>query len=155
MKIGRWIVLALLLAGVVMWYRRHLTGKPASRTENSQTKEERVEGAPYPDSALEVRAPEGVRIRVEVLNTTEVTGLAQRAARFLRDRGFDVVAIDHAEAYQLKTIVLDRTNHPEWARLVAKAMLGTYQSRPDTSLYLDVTVLIGRDWRPPPMPFNP
>jgi hypothetical protein len=28
-------------------------------------------------------------------------------------------------------------------------------SRPDSSRYLDVTVLIGADWRPPSLPFHP
>ena len=33
-----------------------------------------------------------------------------------------------------------------------------YQStgdRPDSVRYLDVTVLVGGDWRPPPLPFYP
>ncbi|HEX7941572.1 MAG TPA: LytR C-terminal domain-containing protein, partial [Gemmatimonadaceae bacterium] len=41
----------------------------------------------------EVRAPDGVRIRVQVLNTTKTRGLARRATRLLRDRGFDVVEL--------------------------------------------------------------
>ena len=41
--------------------------------------------------APEVRAPEGVRIRVQVLNATKTRGLARRATMLLRDRGFDVV----------------------------------------------------------------
>jgi hypothetical protein len=53
------------------------------------------------------------------------------------------------------TIVLDRSNHPEWAALVGKAFNAKVESRPDTSRYLDVTVLLGGDWRPPPLPFYP
>ena len=41
--------------------------------------------------AAEVRAPDGVRIRVQVLNATKTRGLARRATMLLRDRGFDVV----------------------------------------------------------------
>ena len=44
----------------------------------------------------------------------------------------------------------------EWAARVASAMGGAkVLERPDTSRYLDVTVLIGADWRPPVQPFHP
>ena len=46
--------------------------------------------------------------------------------------------------------MLDRSKHPAWAQLVARAMGATVDSRPDSSRYLDVTVLLGADWRPPP-----
>ena len=65
-------------------------------------------GASLPRQDLP-RAPDGVRIRVQVLNTTGRHGLARRATRMLRD----------------------------------------------SSRYLDVTVLLGRSWSPPPEPFNP
>ena len=43
---------------------------------------------------------------------------ARRMLTALRDRGFDVVATGNAPPRD-STLVLDRTNHPEWARLVA------------------------------------
>jgi hypothetical protein len=103
-----------------------------------------------------VRAPEDVRIRVEVQNATRVRGLARRATLHLRDRGFDVVEIGNASEQRDSTLVLDRSGHPEWSRLVAGA-LGTtlVETRIDTSRYLDVTVLIGADWTPPAEPFYP
>ena len=43
-----------------------------------------------------------------------------------------------------------------WARLVARALGATQVlSRPDSSRYLDVTVLLGGTWRPPAEPFYP
>ena len=102
------------------------------------------------------RAPEGTRIRVEVLNATRTSGLARRATRHLRDRGFDVVGMGNADALQDSTVVLDRTGHPEWAALVAEALGGArVEPRPDTSRYLDVTVLLGSSWTPPAEPFDP
>ena len=104
----------------------------------------------------DVRAPEGVRIRVEVLNATRVRGLARRATMQLRDHGFDVVGMGTTQPQQDSTVVLDRSNHPEWARLVARALGATrVESRPDSSRYLDVTVLLGGAWRPPAEPFYP
>jgi hypothetical protein len=102
------------------------------------------------------RAPAGVRVRVQVLNATSTRGLAQRATDHLRDRGFDVVEIGTNRERMDSTLELDRSNRPEWASRVAGAMGGAnVLSRPDSSRYLDVTVLIGADWRPPPDPFRP
>jgi hypothetical protein len=101
-------------------------------------------------------APAGARIRVQVLNATASRGLAQRATDHLRDNGFDVVEIGNNRDKLDSTLVLDRSNHPEWARRVAAAMGGAQVlSRPDSSRYLDVTVLIGATWRPPAQPFHP
>ena len=101
-------------------------------------------------------APGDVRIRVQVLNATATRGLAQRATDHLRDKGFDVVDVGTNREKMDSTLVLDRSNHPEWARRVAAAMGGaTVLSRPDSSRYLDVTVLIGATWRPPTQPFHP
>jgi hypothetical protein len=97
-----------------------------------------------------------VRIRVQVLNATDTRGLAQRATDYLRDRGFDVVEIGTNREKMDTTLVLDRSNHPDWASRVAAAMGGAkVLSRPDTSRYLDITVLIGTTWRPPAQPFHP
>ena len=110
-------------------------------------------GAFLPDDA---RAPKDVRIRVEVLNATRTRGLARLATMHLRDRGFDVVAVGTSPEQRDSTLVLDRSGNAEWAALVARAMGGApVEARPDTSRYLDVTVLIGASWRPPPEPFYP
>jgi hypothetical protein len=106
--------------------------------------------------APQVRAPDGVRIRVEVLNASRTRGLARRATMHLRDRGFDVVETGTADVQRDSTLVLDRSGHPEWAQLVARALGATaVASRPDTSRYLDVSVLLGATWRPPSEPFYP
>lgn len=105
-----------------------------------------------------VRAPEGVRVRVEVLNATSTRGLARRAMRQLRDAGFDVVDMGTApvSARRDTTLVLSRSGHDDWAALVAEALGGgRVEARPDSSRYLDVTVLVGASWRPPTEPFYP
>ncbi|HEY2375384.1 MAG TPA: LytR C-terminal domain-containing protein [Gemmatimonadaceae bacterium] len=96
------------------------------------------------------------RVRVQVLNATRTRGLGRRAMLYLRDQGFDVVEVGTTSATQDTTLVLDRSQHPDWARNVATS-LGTVrvESRPDSSRYLDVTVLVGASWRPPAQPFYP
>ena len=103
----------------------------------------------------DARAPEGTRIKVEVLNGTRTKGLARRATQYLRDRGFDVVGSGTNIEPRATTVVYNRSSHPEWARLVARALNATAVNQPDSSRYLDVTVILGADWRPPPLPFHP
>jgi hypothetical protein len=53
-------------------------------------------------------------------------------------------------------VVLTHTGHADWsARVVRVLGVGTVESRPDSSRYLDLTVMIGRDWKAPAQPFRP
>ncbi len=142
MKIGRWILLGLVLggSGYYLWQRY----RPAE-----------VARAATPEIAPAAKAPQGVRIKVEVLNATTTKGLARKATTYLRDRGFDVVLIGTSKDQRDKTLVLDRSRHPAWAALVASAFGATVQEKPDSLRYLDLTVLVGADWHPPPLPFYP
>jgi hypothetical protein len=112
-------------------------------------------GAPWSGARAE-RAPDSVRVRVQVLNGTTTRGLARRATMLLRDRGFDVVEVGTINESRDTTLVLDLSGHPEWAKRVAR-VLGTarVESRTDSSRYLDIAVVLGSTWRPPAEPFNP
>jgi hypothetical protein len=135
------VLIALLLAvvGIILLVRGPTTRAP-------QAVRQRVDA----------EAPAGVRIRVEVLNATRVRGLARRATMHLRDRGFDVVSVGTSREGRDSILVLDRSGHADWAALVARALGGArVEQAPDTSRYLDVTVLIGATWRPPAEPFYP
>jgi hypothetical protein len=104
--------------------------------------------------ATPARAPQSQgnseRIKVEVLNGSDIRGQSRRGALYLRDQGFDVVSFANAPKKADSTLVLDRSNHPEWAARVAKALGGArVEARPDSSRYLDVTVVLGANWRLP------
>jgi hypothetical protein len=133
------VVVAVLLVGAATWGAqrwRHRAGRPIGSDD--------------------ARAPDGVRIKVQVLNATKTRGLARRATMHLRDRGFDVVDVGTDPNGRDSVLVLDRSNHPQWAKLVARALGGAQVlSRPDSSRYLDVTVLLGGTWHPPSEPFYP
>jgi hypothetical protein len=104
----------------------------------------------------ELRAPDSVRIRVQVLNGTKTRGLARRATMLLRDRGFDVVETGTSSDGGDSTVVIDLSGHPDWAKRVAKIMGdAAIQSKPDSSRYLDIAIVIGSRWRPPAVPFYP
>ena len=139
-RYGRIVLVFLILCGIG-WIAWQLLALRPSRG-----------GSYAPNDA---RAPEGVRIKVEVLNATQTKGLARKATVYLRDRGFDVVGSGNVTEQRTSTVVYDRSGHTEWARLVGRAMNAPVVERPDSSRYLDVTVLLGGDWRPPPLPFHP
>ncbi len=143
MKVGRWILLAGVVGGAAYY--------GAKRYERAH---DEVTAQPAEDGSDE-KAPPNTRIKVEVLNATTTKGLARRATLFLRDHGFDVVAIGTATQQRAETTVIDRSRHPAWARLIANAMGATVTSRPDSSRYVDATVLIGSNWRAPSEPFYP
>jgi len=103
------------------------------------------------DEPVVVEGPRTRAIQLDVRNGTGVPGLAQRVTSFLRSRGFDVVEIGNTDSVGLeKTLVLDRSGNPEAALSVAKA-LGLDEShvlvRIDRTLYLDVSVHLGNDFR--------
>ncbi len=127
-----------VLAGGATWWR---AARPA------------VPGAP-PTAPRVIN--EGTRVRVEVLNASEVRGLARRGTTVLRDAGFDVVRYSGDATRRDSTLVIDRTGHPEWARLASRTLGGArIEVRPDSGRYVDLTIVLGARWRPPPQPFNP
>lgn len=93
-------------------------------------------------------APGRERVRVEVLNGAGIPGLARAATHELRRDGFDVVQYGNAGgAHRDRSEVLDRGVAEGAAEEVAKALgIERVRSEPDTTLYLDVTVILGSDW---------
>jgi hypothetical protein len=106
--------------------------------------------------AASAPAPAG-RVRVEVLNASGRPGLAREGTRILRDRGFDVVSFGNADGFSPDTsLVLDRAGRIETARQVADAVgIRRVRALPDANLYLDATVVLGRDWRAAPSAPHP
>lgn len=104
-----------------------------------------------PDDPIIVEGERKRVIQLDVLNAAGENRLAQRVTDYLRGRGFDVVEMGNAISEDLsQTIVIDRTGDISAARQVANA-LGVSEERIvqklDPSLYLDVTVLIGKDYQ--------
>jgi hypothetical protein len=139
----RWVVAAFVLAfvGGGSWLALTLVraspmGRPAARIP-------RV-------------VPESTRVKVEVLNATDTHGLARRAMFVLRDAGFDVVYFGNTAERSDSTVVRDRSGHAAWAALAAKAMHGArIEESADSSHFLDLTILVGRNWTPAREPLYP
>jgi hypothetical protein len=97
------------------------------------------------------------RIKVQVLNGGGLEGVAWDATQALRDMGFDVVSYGNAGTFtQDSSVVMDRVGRLGTARLVAEAIgIERIRSEPDSSLYVDVTVVLGREWvRPTVLEIN-
>jgi len=93
---------------------------------------------------------DGERVRVEILNGGGRSGMAREATDRLRGRGFDVVYWGNASSFgQESSVVLDRVGRIETARSVADALgISGIRTEPDSSLLLDVSVVLGQDWEP-------
>lgn len=107
------------------------------------------EGEPAVERADSVSRPslERARIRIQVRNASGIPGAAAQVTEYLRDAGFDVVDFGNADVFdQPRTVVIDRVGARDRALDVAAALRGVpIRSEIDTSLFLDVTVLVGRD----------
>jgi hypothetical protein len=110
-----------------------------------------------PPSSPSPEPPVAERVRVEVLNASGVSGMAREATLRLRDQGFDVVFYGNARGQPPDTSqVLARTGRIEPAAAVAAALgIRIVRSEPDTTLYLEATVILGRDWSGIPAPMPP
>jgi len=94
-------------------------------------------------------------IWVEILNGNGVAGVAADYTEYLRDQGFDVQRTDNADNFSYQnTLVVARTNNRDKAYAVAEALLldsSTVRTDIDTSLQLDVTVILGDDYNQLPV----
>ena len=103
---------------------------------------EGVTGHAYP-----VPAPDR-RITVEVLNASGRAGLARGATRLLRRRGLDVVFFGNADDAADSTRIVVRRGDPGAGRDVRDALgMGRVTIVPDTLRRVDVSVILGRDFR--------
>jgi len=90
------------------------------------------------------------RIEVEVLNGTATAGLARVGTRALRRQGVDVVFFGTADSTTDSTRLLIRRGSREPAERVQKLLgAGKIELLPDSTRRVDVTVILGADWKIP------
>ena len=143
------LVLLVAAGAGVAWWQARDDESSASGTNSTAV------AAAVTDSSA--RAPEGTRIRVRVLNVGGVPGLARRATNHLREYGFDVVDFGSGRSDgETHTRISNHTSHTDWPLRVQRALgVGVIGADPDTSRYVDLTVYLGRDWRPPTETLRP
>lgn len=89
------------------------------------------------------------RVLIEVLNGTRRQGAARTATRMLRGRGLDVVFLGNADSAEGVTRVIVRRGDADRARYVVSILgTGLVAIEPDTFRRVDLTVVLGDDFRP-------
>lgn len=88
-------------------------------------------------------------LRVEVLNGCGVNRLGIKVSDILREKGFNVVRIGNTETNYKETVVIERAdenlkNGKYFARRIGCKNIG---KDVDPALYLDVTLIIGEDYK--------
>ncbi len=90
------------------------------------------------------------KIQLDVQNGTTENGVASKFTEYLRRKGIDVVEMGNYKSGDInKTMIIDRCGDINKSKKVAAA-LGVSErniiQQLNSSLYLDVTVLIGKDF---------
>ncbi len=89
------------------------------------------------------------RITVEVLNGSGRNGLGRLGARRLRRHGIDVVLFGTADSTVDSTrVILRRGDKVRAARVLDALGAGRIREAPDSLLLVDVTVILGPDFKP-------
>lgn len=143
---GRRIAVAALIAAVAIAAGAFLVGRE---------ERPRGRGEPSPAALAYPVPPREGRIVVEVLNATGRTGLGRVATRLLRMNGMDVVSTGNADTTLTETRVIARRDGDDGARAVARVLgAAAIATAIDSSRRVDVTVLLGEDFRPV-LPLHP
>lgn len=103
------------------------------------------------DTARSITNQPNLSIQLDVQNGTNENGAASKITEYLRKNGIDVVEMGNYKSQDIeRTLVIDRAGDKNKAKRVA-AVLGVTEKniiqQMNNSLYLDVTVVIGRDFK--------
>lgn len=103
------------------------------------------------DTTRSLTSQPNLSIQLDVQNGTNENGVAGKFTEYLRKNGIDVVEIGNYKSKDIeKTLVIDRSGDKNKAKKVALT-LGVNErniiQQLNNSLYLDVTVVIGNDFK--------
>lgn len=95
----------------------------------------------------------GITFSVEILNGTDINGLASRTSQILKSFGYKISGLGNAtrkdgKEYE-KTVILDRKGNPDAAKgLAALLKCEQWHSEADASLddTIDITLILGKDF---------
>lgn len=162
-NVSLWDVVSLLMEGRRMrWSNLRLMTLPG--TPNGNLWKMDVENTQRVVAMMLAPAPRHTRVlhedersatswrgkaTVEVWNASDHANAAREVVVLLRDKGFDVVKFGNFSARQQQTLVVDRSGDLRPAQAVAdtlKSVAPDVVSRPQPSLQVDVSVIIGNDY---------
>ncbi|MCK4579058.1 MAG: LytR C-terminal domain-containing protein [Candidatus Marinimicrobia bacterium] len=146
------LTLSALVIGFVISAITTRSGVQMTLTSDELVERSRYLSAPATDFRDETAdLQQANRLVVEVLNGIGVSGLASRYTDFLRDAGYDVVRFTNAQRNDYpRTLVINRGSNYDRALEVARTLgieAREVENMPDPSLQLDVTIVLGQDYR--------
>lgn len=89
-------------------------------------------------------------LRVEVLNGTKENGIAGKFAGYLRNEKLDVIIVSNARYDTIsETVIIDRMKpNAVYGKYIARRIdCSNVMSQVDSSLYVDVTIIVGNDFQ--------
>lgn len=103
------------------------------------------------DTTKSITNQPNLSIQLDVQNGTNENGVATKFTEYLRKNGVDVVEIGNYKSTDIeRTLIIDRSGDRNKAKKVAQT-LGVGErniiQQLNNSLYLDVTVVIGKDFK--------
>ena len=104
---------------------------------------DQVEGHAYPVPSADRR------ITVEVLNGSGRPGLARVATRALRQQGLDVVYLGNGPTVDSTSVIVRRGDEQAGKRVQRALEIGRLKMSRDTTRHVDVSVMLGPDYRGP------
>jgi LCP family protein required for cell wall assembly len=163
-NVSPWDVFTMLLEGRRLnWKNLRLISLPGSVNGNlwkmNAETTERVMAmlqAPAPRHEAALPAADAAksdwrdRATVEVWNASNQPNAARAMVQFLREKGFDVVRYGNFSGRQSQTLVIDRSGDLRPAQAVAgalRALTPDVVSRPEPQLQVDVSVILGNDYK--------
>ncbi len=117
---------------------------------NGELLKEKVKQTLKTIASKEIGSGEDLTVTIEILNGTNINGLAARTREIYQSFGYDVISIGNADNNNyLHTVVLDRRGKIEVARKVAsvihcKRVYTRFDPNLDESI--EVTVILGKDF---------
>ncbi len=101
-------------------------------------------------ASSEVAREDPLSVSVQILNGTDVAGLARRAANVFQSFGYDVALVNNADKTDYaRTVIIDRKGLPGLAQKVAELIhceRVVTQLDPAADLSVDITVILGKDF---------
>ncbi|MBK8397558.1 MAG: LCP family protein [Leptospiraceae bacterium] len=142
--------------GHIVIYISEMPAEPITTTDGKTKRlqlkvKEEVASIAYSKFISDLRSEDfadGEFARIEILNGTEINGLAKRVKSALNEKRIKVLSTDNGWALnQETTVIIDRSGNPEYAYKVAE-VLGTKNIKHiiDKEVGLDTTILLGEDF---------
>lgn len=111
-----------------------------------------ITATPVPEPTREITLEEYLaeeNARLAILNATASPGLAGITAEFLEDKGFQISEVGNANKYKEQTLIYDYEGKPYTVQSLLQVMGYTQNRlfyRSDSSVTVDIVIVLGADW---------